>query len=413
MYVTVERTSGSTVNYNNVRLDFDFKEIYDISYVDMNNTGYPSTILNGDNMSITFSDNSTYNGTATYSYNTNTLTVNSYTSTIPFGFTVTGTNTSNSYTNNVLTITNVTSDITITKQAPSAQTLVQTILSMASGYSDASTNAIDLGQGTGGCNIKLAYDGTTNKNLRYIGLNPCNYVSFQGITWRIIGVFNNVEVDGKTEKETLVKLISAENYNSTQMAWNSSSVNNWVGSTLYNTLNTTFYTADLNSSSYVEKVKWPVGGTTSNNNSPSAYYTAERNTGSDSSSNTDHNPAGYVGLFYPSDYGLATDGGSDSGRTTCLSTSYNQTAWRTGSNRVCSPNTWLYTETGSNYFWTITPISSAKNSVYRVGNAAIVATNIYSNQQLSYVRPVIFLKGDVKVESGDGSSGTGAYTLTQ
>ena len=113
VYVTVERTSGSTVNYNNVRLDFDFKEIYDISYVDMNNTGYPTNILNGDNMTITFSDNSTYNGAATYVYNTNTLTVNSYTSTIPSGVAVTG-NSNNSYTNGVLTISNVSGDITLT-----------------------------------------------------------------------------------------------------------------------------------------------------------------------------------------------------------------------------------------------------------------------------------------------------------
>lgn len=138
MYVTVERTSGSTVNYNNVRLDFDFQQVYDISYSNMNNTEYPNTILDGDDMTITFANDSTKNGTATYTYNTDTLVVNSYTATMPSNFTITG-NSTNSYSNNVLTINNVTADITITKENASTTNSAQTILSLVDGYSSSST----------------------------------------------------------------------------------------------------------------------------------------------------------------------------------------------------------------------------------------------------------------------------------
>ena len=39
---------------------------------------------------------------------------------------------------------------------------------------------------------ELKFDDTSDKNLRYIGANPNNYVKFNNELWRIIGVFNNV-----------------------------------------------------------------------------------------------------------------------------------------------------------------------------------------------------------------------------
>ena len=45
------------------------------------------------------------------------------------------------------------------------------------------------------CTYTLAYDGTTDNNLRYVGSNPCNYVTFNGekAGWRIIGILNTPE----------------------------------------------------------------------------------------------------------------------------------------------------------------------------------------------------------------------------
>ena len=52
----------------------------------------------------------------------------------------------------------------------------------------------------------LAYDETVDNNLRYIGANPNNYVSFNVELWRIIGVMNNID-DGTGTKETRGKLV--------------------------------------------------------------------------------------------------------------------------------------------------------------------------------------------------------------
>ena len=56
---------------------------------------------------------------------------------------------------------------------------------------------------------ELAYDGTADNNLRYVGANPNNYVLFNNELWRIIGVMNNID-DGIGNKETRLKIIRSE-----------------------------------------------------------------------------------------------------------------------------------------------------------------------------------------------------------
>jgi len=58
-------------------------------------------------------------------------------------------------------------------------------------------------------NNELVYDGTSENNLRYIGANPNNYVSFNNELWRIIGVMENVD-DGSGKSEARVKIIRNE-----------------------------------------------------------------------------------------------------------------------------------------------------------------------------------------------------------
>ena len=55
------------------------------------------------------------------------------------------------------------------------------------------------------CTYTLAYDGTSDNNLRYVGKNPCNYVKIDNEYWRIIGLMNNID-DGTGKKETRIKL---------------------------------------------------------------------------------------------------------------------------------------------------------------------------------------------------------------
>ncbi|MBR1679548.1 MAG: hypothetical protein IJ704_02790 [Bacilli bacterium] len=67
----------------------------------------------------------------------------------------------------------------------------ETIAKIVEGSDPNSTAVIDKGTDTSGCTSTLAYDDFGN--LRYVGANPCNYVTFNGeeAGWRIIGVFDN------------------------------------------------------------------------------------------------------------------------------------------------------------------------------------------------------------------------------
>ncbi|MBR1748371.1 MAG: hypothetical protein IJ743_01095 [Bacilli bacterium] len=72
------------------------------------------------------------------------------------------------------------------------KTAIETILDLAVSANPNSTSIIDNGTDASGCTNTLAYDDF--ENLRYVGANPCNYVTFNNETagWRIIGI-----VDGK------------------------------------------------------------------------------------------------------------------------------------------------------------------------------------------------------------------------
>ena len=396
MYVTIERTSGNITNYSNVRIDFDFKEVLNITYSNMSNTGYPSTILKGDDMAITFSNNSTYNGTATYVYNTNTLTVNSYTSTMPNGFTVTGSNTANSYSNNVLSITNITSDITITKTAASTLTAAETILALANGYSDTSTNVIGLGTDTSGCTKTLAYDGTTDKNLRYVGADPCNYVKFNCDSsgnnceiWRIMGVMKGIDTN------PVLKLVKNDNTLST--ALHNSNINVWENTDFYTTLNTTYVNSFNNGviSNYVLSVQWYIGAAAYNSSATTAYTNEKSAVGS----------ASYIGLISASDYYFATAGSNDSTRSSCLTSNMSQAA------TACYQYNYLtiYDGSQSKNQWTLTKNDKQTYILYisNVGRAVRGQT-----KQVYYYRPALYLKSNIKFGSGNGTSGT-PYELTQ
>ena len=90
----------------------------------------------------------------------------------------------------------------------------------------------------------LAYDGTVDNNLRYIGRDPNNYVYFNCDDynnpssstcelWRIIGVFNDNSHGISGEK--LVKLIRNDSLGN--IAWDSDRTSNWSTASLQTTLN--------------------------------------------------------------------------------------------------------------------------------------------------------------------------------
>ena len=90
---------------------------------------------------------------------------------------------------------------------------IQRIADNAGGDSS-STNTI--------ANTGLAYDGTVDNNLRYVGANPNNYIYFNRELWRIIGVMNNIE-DKDGNKKSLLKIVRLASIGN--FAWDTSESN--------------------------------------------------------------------------------------------------------------------------------------------------------------------------------------------
>ena len=286
---------------------------------------------------------------------------------------------------------------------------------------------------------ELKFDNTTDNNLRYIGSNPNNYVSFNNELWRIIGVFNNID-DGTGKKETRLKIIRDEPIG--EYSWDNKASgtgsstseygsNDWSDSTLQIVLNEGAYwnrtsgscpsgqngattSCDFSSTgltaeakSMIGNTKWNLGGTasytSSSNGLASHWYTYERGTEVYSGRPTEW--IGKVGLMYPSDYGYATSGGSTTNRETCLNTElYN---WNGSSVSDCKNNDWLYDS--SNYQWTITPSSSYSTYVFFLNSYGDVIG--YNADTRRAVSPALYLSSNVKISGGDGSEGN-PYTLS-
>jgi len=300
-------------------------------------------------------------------------------------------------------------------------------------------------------------DETEDNNLRYVGANPNNYVSFNNELWRIIGVMNNIETSsGQTQ--SLVKIIRAESLGA--YSWDSSApevnigegVNEWSQADLMQELNNdylgnvtigtdgkwysnnnnakanTMPTSTISSEEQnkIESVAWNLGSPTSDNGTYVAYgsedlkapyvYTHERaNTnGKICTSGTYCNDivtrtsswTGKVGLMYPSDYLYATSGGNATNRAACLNTK--QYSWNVTSVSDCKNNDWIYNSSINQ--WTLSPFAYSSYALYVfiVDSSGGVDGNGARNAH--GVRPVVFLKSTIKITGGDGSL-TNPYVL--
>ena len=231
---------------------------------------------------------------------------------------------------------------------------------------------------------------------RYRGKDPKNYVTFNNEVWRIIGVFP-VD-DGTGNIENRIKLIrnasvGTQLWNSTQVS-STSSYNNWIGATLKTYLNTTYYNtlSNIDEQSMIGNAKYYLGGyTQSTGISKDMMYQYERKI---SGSNTYYygtNPnswTGKIGLMYISDYGYAA---SD----TCTSnlSSYND--------ETCTSNNWLYNIKKNE--WLLPQRSNYSGDVFNIDADGLVGFNSASNNNYA-VRPTLYLKYNVQISSGDGTS---------
>ena len=144
----------------------------------------------------------------------------------------------------------------------------------------------------------LAYDGTADNNLRYIGRDPNNYVYFNCDDynnpsnstcelWRIIGVFN--ENSHGVSGEKLVKLIRSNSLG--DIAWDSDNINDWRSASLQTTLNGEYLNGSGSYASsgiinditrnMIANVTWKLGGSSTYRDvTPSMFYERERGTNS-------------------------------------------------------------------------------------------------------------------------------------
>lgn len=243
--------------------------------------------------------------------------------------------------------------------------------------------------------------------VRYKGNNPNNYIWYNGELYRIIGktpVCTAVNTDNTCKtwnNNGLVKIIRNDSIGGLSYNANETSSSTWVGSTIQKNLkdcflrqinsrnNTTcatycysYYTSSYkpvakcdytqngiaSSGDYFnmiyDGVYWNIGVTSSTETSGKTQYDKEKTSQTSTTLK--------VGLMYASDYGYAMNG------------SYK--------------NNWLFTR---GVEWTMT----ASSSSYTV-NVSFTGSLNSGNAHAGYaIRPVLYLKSNVYVISGDGSEG--------
>ena len=152
----------------------------------------------------------------------------------------------------------------------------------------------------------------------------------------------------------------------------------------------------------IESVVWNLGGAEWDI-TVSAYYAAERGTKVYSGRPTTW--TGRIALMYPSDYGYATSGNTTTDRATCLAKSLGN--WRSASD--CYNNDYLFNN--SHEQWTLTPyLPNYSDCVFYVRPYDGIVNYGGVGYDSIFARPAAFLKSNISITSGDGSS-TGPYQL--
>ena len=281
----------------------------------------------------------------------------------------------------------------------------------------------------------LKKDNTPDQNIRYYGSNPNNYVSFNNELWRIIGVFGNN-----------VKLVRSESLGS--LSWDSSEstinggfgINQWgerkdtsgniyEGADLQVYLNKMYYggdttitcygsanngtktcptgTIDETSKALIDSHIWNTGAVNWNdvyNSTTSSYdtvefYKAERGsvngkicTSGDWCNDTVTRTTewtGYIALPYITDYAYA------SSENDCNTKMVQSPTYK------CKNNNWMQRST---WAWYLSPYAVAAGAfdVWDVNSNGSVSNGTAANSNA--VAPSIYLKSNVLIESGTGTS---------
>ena len=234
-------------------------------------------------------------------------------------------------------------------------------------------------------------------NIRYYGASPNNYIYFNCSdysnqssstceVWRIIGVF-----DGK------IKLIN--NRTVKEGFWNSTSSNDWSGATVNTYLNGDYYNSLVNDATrnIITETIWNLGGFSSSSIYSNVAYTSERGTEKCSDCTYDTTWIGKIALPYLSDYGYASEFGTDY----C-----NETLENYNTDYFCWNRNWMPKSRGSEIKTGV--ISSNTTSSLRIWTFDLyyrISNSSVNNIKIAYI-PTLYLNSDVELKGGDG---TGNY----
>ena len=293
-----------------------------------------------------------------------------------------------------LDIKNITGNVSCNVSFTSSPKLLSNVVNTTSTSGEASGNG-------------LLYK--SDYGVRYKGNNPNNYIWYNGELYRIIGktpVCTAVNTDGTCStwnNNGLVKIIRNDSIGGLVYNANTTSSSTWVGSRIQKNLNECFlgqinsrnnttcatycysyyyssykpvtkcdYTqngiatsGDYNNMIY-DGVYWNIGVTSSTSTSGKTQYDKEKTRLTSTTLK--------VGLMYASDYGYAMNSTND------------------------YKNNWLFTK---GFEWTMTAYSSS-NPVHVVDSGGLLSDSAYIGYA---VRPVLYLKSNVYVVSGNGTEG--------
>ena len=184
--------------------------------------------------------------------------------------------------------------------------------------------------------------------------------------------------------------------------WNGTSGSYYNGSKTATNVNFTNYKLSDKAKSYITTSRYYLGGcNTSEGVTTNQFYAYERGT-----TRYDANRPlywdGMVGLMYPSDYGYAA------GNTCVTGTDpYNYDGG-------CKNKDWLWMTTSSDYYkgyeWIMSPNSGSSYKAFSVASSGYVIDDGLVHVANS-VRPVFYLKSDVSITDGEGTS-TNPYILS-
>ena len=225
---------------------------------------------------------------------------------------------------------------------------------------------------------------------RYRGASPKNYVTFNNEVWRIIGIFK--ADDGTGNIENRIKLIRDQSIGIKY--WDTSGSNNWARPATLNTELNGTYLNNLATiaQNMIGNAKYYLGGYNGSNVTADTIYQYERKISGSGTYYYGTNPNSWVGklaLMYASDYGYAA-----SDECTQNLSNYNDT--------TCTVYNWLYNLKDKE--WLLPQSARGGSNAFYVYSNGYVGYNfdVYNNQLA--VRPVIYLKYNVQISSGDGTS---------